>query len=150
MTGIATVAGSGAGLVIAGASFVLMRYLKHFPAISHPVLHRMVIIGMYAGGATLVLASAIGTWVVSAELWVAGMFGGVQPGTVGHAGAVIAGTFLAATVLVALIWLPDPGAAWLALALPFVLALSGGHLHKILAVFPGPALAQQVSHWLGG
>lgn len=149
MNGAAGWAGSGAGLIIGGLSYVVMRYLHHFPAMSHPVLHRLVIIGMYAAGATLTLTSPVGAGIVSAELWLTGLLGGVQGGT-GHAAVVIAGTFLAAAVLVALIWVPDTGAAWLALALPFVLALSGGHLHEILAVFPGPALAQQVSHWLGG
>lgn len=149
MSGIGGWAGSGAGLILAGFSFVVMRYLHHFPARTHPILHRVVIIGMYAGGATLALASPVGTAVIRAELWVAGMFGGVGSGT-GHSVVVIAGAFLAATVLVALLFVPDAGAAWIALALPFVLALSGGHLHEILSVFPGPALAQQVSHWLGG
>lgn len=148
MNGVAGWAGSGAGLIIIGAAWTLMRYLRHFPSATHLILHRLVIIGMYAGGATVVLTS-IGQTVIHAELWVASLFGGVQVGT-GHAAVVVAGTFLAAAVLVALIWVPDLGAAWLALALPFVLALSGGHLHQLLTVFPGPALAQQVSQWLGG
>lgn len=149
MSGIGGWAGSGAGLIMIGASWVLMRYLHHLPKASHPVLHRLEIIGMYAGGATLVLTSALGLWVIRAELWALGLFGGVSGGT-GHAAVVIAATFLAAAVLVALVFIPDSFAAWLALALPFVLALSGGHLHDMLTVFPGPALAQQVSQWLGG
>lgn len=148
MNGVAGWAGSGAGLVIIGASWVLMRYLKHFPSATHLILHRVVIIGMYAGGATLVL-TGLGRTIVRAELWAAGLFGGVSYGT-GHAAVVVAGTFLAVAVLVALIWVPDLSAAWLALILPFVLVLSGGHLHQLLTVFPGPALAQQVSAWLGG
>lgn len=149
MTGIADWAGSGAGLILIGASVILMRFLHHFPSATHPILHRLVIIGMYAGGATLVLASPIGTWIVNAELWVAGIFGGTASGT-GHAFVVIAGTFLAATVIVGLLFVPASDVAWVALATPFVLALSGGHLHALLTVFPGPALAQQVSSWLGG
>lgn len=149
MSGAAGWFGTGAGLILIGASFVLLRYLHHMPSGIHPVLHRLAIAGMYAGGATLALASAVGAWIISAELWALGMAGGAQGGT-GHAIIVIAGTFLAVAVLVALIWVPDPFAAYLALALPFVLALSGGHLHEILSVFPGPALAEQVSHWLGG
>lgn len=150
MSGLANAAGTGAGLVIAGLSAVVLHYMRHLPAMSHSVLHRLVIAGMYAGGATLVLTSALGAWVVSAELWVTGLFGGVAPGTVGHAVVVVGGIFLAAAVLIALVLVPAASAAWLALALPFVLALSGGHLHDILTVFPGPALAQQVSTWLGG
>lgn len=149
MNGIGGWAGSGAGLILIGFSWVVMRYLHHLPAMSHPVLHRMVIAGMYSGGATLALASPVGAWIIHAELWAAGLFGGVSSGT-GHAAAVIAGVFLATAVVVALIWVPSPFAAWLALALPFALALTGGHLHEILSVFPGPALAQQVSQWLGG
>lgn len=140
--------GSGAGLVIIGTTWVILRYLHHLPAASHPVLHRLAIIGMYAGGCAVAL-TAMGAWVISAEKWALGIVGGSHAGT-GHAIVVVAGTFLTVAVVIALIWVPDPFAAYLALALPFVLALSGGHLHEILSVFPGPALAEQVSHWLGG
>ena len=148
MPGIAGWAGSGAGLVIVGVSWVIARFLHHLPQATHPVLRRLVIIGMYAGGATLAL-TVTGGWVIRAELWVASFFGGVNAGT-GHAAVVIAGTFLAVSVIVALVFIPDTGAAYLALVTPFVLALSGGHLHELLTVFPGASLAQQVSTWLGG
>jgi len=152
MTTLASAAGSGAGIVIAGASWVTMRHMHKLPsgwhASTHPVLHRLCIIGMWAGGSAIAL-TALGAWIIHAELWTAGLFGGVDHG-LGHTAAVLAGLFLAVSVGIALIWVPAEGAAWMALALPFVLALSGGHLHALLTVFPGASFAQQVSTWIGG
>lgn len=155
MSGISTLAssaGSGAGIVIAGVSWITMRHMGKLPSgwhsTAHPVLHRLCIIGMWAGGSAIAL-TALGQWIIRAELWAASLFGGVGSGA-GHTAAVLAGLFLAASVALALIWVPAEGAAWMALALPFVLALSGGHLHALLTIFPGASFAQSVSHWIGG
>ena len=45
---------------------------------------------------------------------------------------------------------PYPAVAWFALATPFVVALSGGHLHGALTVFPVNEWSSQVSQWIGG
>lgn len=148
MSSIAGWFGSGAALIMIGAAWVMMRYHHHLPGVTHPILRRLVIIAMYAGGVTLALMPA-GQTLIHAEMRVMSLGGGVQSG-LGHAAAVIAGLLLAVAVIVALIWAPELRMAWVALGLPLVLALSGGHLHQLLTFFPGQALAEQVSHWLGG
>lgn len=148
MSQFAAIAGSGAGLVIIASAWLLMRHLSRLPRWSHPWLHRAVILGMYTGGATLMLTE-LGRWIITAETWVLGFFGGTSAG-LGHAGAVIAGLVIAVSVIVGLIWAPDTETAYQALGLPALLVLSGGHLHALLTVVPGPAIAQWVSSWIGG
>lgn len=148
MSTFADIAGSGAGLVIIGAAWVLLRFLHHAPARTHPWLYRAAIAGMYLGGCTIVL-TALGGYAVGAEMWIVHWLGGTTTG-LGHAGAVLAGLLLAVTVIVGLIYVPDTQTAYIALALPFVLALAGGHLHDLLTVVPGPAIAAGFSSWLGG
>ena len=45
---------------------------------------------------------------------------------------------------------PAAAIAWMALALPFVAALSGGKLHGILTVFPAVQWVTSVFSWIGG
>lgn len=148
MSSFAEWAGSGAGIVIVVACWVVMRHLRHMPSWSHPWLHRTVILGMYVGGCTIML-TRIGSFIIDAEQFALGFAGGSQSG-LGHTIIVAAGLILAASVIIGLIFDPGLETAWTALALPAVLAISGGHLHALLTVVPGPAIAQQVSSWLGG
>ena len=45
---------------------------------------------------------------------------------------------------------PYPVVAWFALVTPFIVALSGGHLHGALTVFPVNEWSAQISQWIGG
>jgi hypothetical protein len=118
------------------------------PGWFHPQLSRLMIIGMFTGGCAVAL-TALGAWVLGAELWVTGLAGGAGS-PAAHDVAVVAGVFLLLTVIIGLVWVPAPEIAWFALGLPFVAALSGGHLHGILTVLPVVAWCQEIAHWIGG
>lgn len=148
MNGIGGIAGSGAGLIIVGVCYVILHHLRHMPGRLHPWLYRLVIVGMFCGGCAIAV-TALGAWIIGAERWAISLVGGTEMGT-GHAVIVIGATFLLATVVVLLVFLPDATGAWMALALPFVLALTSGHLHDVLTMFPAAEFAQQVSAWVGG
>jgi len=77
------------------------------------------------------------------------VFGNLQIGTA-HEIVVIGGVIVLAAALLGFFLEPGPAVAWFALAVPFIVALSGGHLHGILTVFPVNAWSAQVSQWIGG
>lgn len=145
-------AGSSAGIIVIGTCIVLMWFAgRHAGRIHqrvHPWAYRLIILGMYTGGCAVAL-TALGGYVTGFERSVIGMLGNIDVGT-GHEIAVIGGVIVVlAAVLGA--WLePGPAVAWFALAVPFVAALSGGHLHGVLTVFPVNEWSAQVSSWIGG
>jgi hypothetical protein len=118
------------------------------PAFVHPQLCRLMIVGMFTGGCAVAL-TALGVYVLDAELWLTGLAGGAGS-PAAHDVSIVAGVFLLLTVIIGLIWVPAPEIAWFALALPFVAALSGGHLHGILTVLPVVQWCQQIAAWIGG
>jgi hypothetical protein len=137
--------------VLAVCGVVIHRMNTHgnrLPGWAHPILSRVLILGMFVGGCAVAL-TALGGYVISLELWATGLAHGNAAG-LGHDLAIGAGVFLFLTVIIALIWVPDPRLAWAALALPFVAALSGGHLHGILTLLPAVQWCEQISHWIGG
>lgn len=142
--------GSGAGLIIVGISWVLMHYHdKHGDRVHdavHPWLHRLGIAGMYVGGCTLA-QSALGSITGTAADWVLNLGGSYG---LAHAVIVVAGVFLFLGVLFGILIAPARPIAWMALIFPFVAQLAGGHLHKILSVIDGAAVAAAISHWIGG
>lgn len=145
-------AGSAAGVIVIGTCAALLFFAGRHASRLHqrvqPWLYRLIIFGMYVGACAVVL-TALGAWVVSAEFSVVGLAGNVQTG-LGHEIVVIGGViFILATVL-GFILEPYPAVAWFALATPFVVALSGGHLHGALTVFPVNEWSSQVSQWIGG
>lgn len=150
-TGASWAASWAAVAVIAVCAVVVHRMNTHgqrLPGWAHPILSRLLILGMYVGGCAVAL-TALGRYVITAELWATGLAGGDSAGF-GRDVAIAAGVFLFLTFLIALIWVPDPRFAWVALALPFVAALSGGHLHGILTVLPVIQWCEGISHWIGG
>jgi len=137
--------------VLAVCAVVVHRMGTHgnrLPGWAHPILNRLLILGMFVGGCAVAL-TALGGYVIAAELWVTGLAGGDASGF-GHDAALAAGVFLFFTVLIAMVWVPAPQFAWCALALPFVAALSGGHLHGILTLLPVVQWCEEISHWIGG
>jgi hypothetical protein len=145
--------GSGAALIVAGLCWLLIRHLHHMPSMTHPWLHRVLIIGMYCAGAVAVV-TPVGLWLLRLIERLAGLAGGTAPGTgLGWALVTVAALFLAAAVAVALVWVPDVSVAWVALATPLVLALApGGFAHRLYEVTAGPAqsLVTHLATWAGG
>jgi hypothetical protein len=145
-------AASWAAVAVAGACGVLLylmdRHGRRLPGIVHPQVHRLIILGMFVAGAAIAL-TPLGRYPLGAEDWFTGLFGGTAQGA-GHAGAVIIGIFLFLSVLAGFTWVPAAPVAWMALALPFVAALSGGKLHGIVTVLPAVQWASEISHWIGG
>jgi len=145
--------GSGAALIVTGLCFLLMRFGHHLPAVSHPWQHRLVIVLMYCAGAALVVTTA-GAWVLRTLQGLGGFAGGTAPGSgAGWALATVGALFLFATVVVALVWVPDTSVAYLAAATPLALALApGGVAHQIYMLTASPAqeLVSQAAHWAGG
>jgi hypothetical protein len=121
---------------------------NRLPGWFHPILNRLLVLGMFVGACAVAL-TALGAIVLDAEQWVTGLAGGAGS-PAAHDVAVVAGVFLLLTVVIGLIWVPAPEIAWFALALPFVAALSGGHLHGILTVLPVVQWCEEISHWIGG
>jgi len=151
VTAISGWAGTGAGLILIGACLIAVLFVRHLPKWSHPWVHRALIVGMYCG-ATALLVTTLGRYAIDAALTVAGWFGGLGSG-LGTVGIVLAALFLLLTVVIAVISVPSAGAATLAVALAFLLALvPGGFLHQFYVVtsLPGRQLAQGVASWLGG
>jgi len=148
----AAIAGSSFGVILLGAVIALLwfagRHGGNLPPRLHPWAYRLLIFGMFTGGAAVVV-SPLGGILTGWEASLVSMAGPVRTGT-GHEIVVISGfTLFLAAVLGA--WLePGPRVAWFALALPFAAALSGGHLHGVLTVFPVQQWAAQVSQWIGG
>jgi hypothetical protein len=147
--------GSAFGIVVIAASAVLLyfagRHSARIPGSVHPWVHRLLILGMYTGGCTVAL-TALGVYVIGAELRVVGFAAGLLGGTPGavYVFSVIAGLVAVAVVIFGAVLEPGPGIAWWALALPFVCALSGGHLHGMLTVFPVTDWSSTVASWIGG
>lgn len=151
MTSISGWAGNAVGIIVIGLCFVAARFVNHLPSATHPWVHRFLIVAMYAG-ATAVLATPIGQFGLNLARTAAGWFGGFDSG-LGKAAIVIAGFFLLAATIVALIKVPSAGAATTAVLLAFVLALEpGGFLHQFYVVTsaPGQQFAAQIAAWMGG
>lgn len=153
MSGIGGWLGGGAALIVAGLCWLLMRHGHHLPAMTHPWQHRLVIVLMYCAGAAL-LVTTVGAWVLRGLSALGGLVGGTSPGSgIGWALVTIGALFLFAGVVVALIWIPDPGVAYIAAITPLVLALApGGWAHSIYVVTTAPAqgLVTQLGHLAGG
>lgn len=151
MSAISGWLGSGAGIVVIGLCVVISIYMHRLPKMTHPWVNRLLICGMFAGGSALVVTT-IGGWALEGIHWAAGLIGGTSYG-IGYAAVVITASFLAVTVLVCLIWVPDIGTAYIAVALPLVLALPpGGFLHTVYLVttYPAQQATETIAHWLGG
>lgn len=151
MTAISGWAGTGAGLIAIGICAVLAGVITHLPKWSHPWVHRFLIVGMYAG-ATAVLVTPVGQFARGLALTAAGWFGGFGSG-LGKVAVVLAGFFLLASVIIALLKVPSVAAATLAVFLAFLLSLEpGGFLRQFYVVtsVPGQHFAAQMAAWLGG
>ena len=153
MSGIGGWLGTGASVIVIGLCWILMKYGHNLPAFSHPWQHRLVIVLMYCAGAALVVTT-VGAWVLHALNRVAGFAGGTAPESGWVWALVTVGALsLFAAVVVALIWVPDIGVAYIAVATPLVLALTaGGIAHQIYTAtaYPAQSAVSQIGTWAGG
>lgn len=146
--------GSGFAIIVAGLCWLLLRHLSHLPSNAHPWLYRLAIIGMYSAGVAFVFTAA-GRWIIAHIESAFGLIGAsTSPGSgLGWALVTLSAFFIAAAVLVALIWTPSASAAYLALAAPLVLVLApAGFAHQLFTMTSAPAmsLVTQIATWAGG
>ena len=139
---------SFAGVVTAALCIIGLRHHRHLPGATHAISQRAAIAFCYVAGCAIAL-TALGAWAHNALAWPLGMLGGPGSPDV-RAVVTITGMVLVAAVIVALVFVPEPAAAYLALATPFVLDLAGGHLHALLNVVPAQQVVQAISQWIGG
>jgi hypothetical protein len=143
--------GSGAGVVLIGLCVIASMFLHHLPGITHPVLKRFMIAGMYCGGAALAVTT-IGGWAHQGLEWVFSLAGGTTSG-LGRATLILAATFLAGTVLAGLLFAPDWTTGIIAACLPFVLGLAAGgvllHAYQV-TTYPAQSAAEAIARGLGG
>jgi len=139
---------SAAGVIVWAACWLLLRHYHHLHDAAHPWAVRAAIAFSYVAGCAIAL-TALGGYVTAALGWMLGTAGGPH-GNAGHAAVTIAAGALLVSAVVALIWRPLSQAAYLAAAVPFVLAVAGGHLHALLGIVPAPQVVEAISKWIGG
>lgn len=143
--------GSGAALIVIGVCYVAMRHMHHLPGITHPWISRGIIAAMYCAGAALTLTPA-GEFCLRLERDIFGWLGGVGSG-LGWAAVTIATLFLAAAILVALIWAPSTGFATVAAGAPLIMALATGGVALQLytaTAYPAQQAVSAIATWAGG
>lgn len=148
---IASLIGSGAGVVIIGVGLLAIPHLGHFPAAIQPWLRRLLIVATFAGGSALAVTELGSLWASLAD-WVAGFFGGLGAG-IPHTVVILAAAALLLATFAAMIWAPGEGAAMTAAILPAVLMLvPGGFLHQVFTAttYPAAQLAASFTAWIGG
>ena len=168
MSILASIAGSGAGLIVIALAFVLNRHYRYLPKFAHDWVARLAILLMFAGGSTIAVTQ-LGSWIHLAAEWAARLLGGINAG-LPHAALVIASLFMLAGLVVAFVFSPggapdvpqwmggqSSGAlapsAVLAAVMPLILGLvAGGFLHQVYEAATGPAqaFASSLSSWIGG
>ena len=139
---------SAAGVIVAALCIIGLRHHQHLPSAAHPILQRLAIAFCYVAGCAIA-QTALGTWVHGALAWAFGLAGGTGS-PLGHTAVTIAGIALVFTVIAALVFVPDPTAAYIALATPFVLDLAGGHLHALLSIVQAQHVVESIARWIGG
>jgi len=139
---------SAAGVIVAALCIIGLRHHRHLPQATHPVSVRAAIFFMFVS-ADAVAQTALGSYVHSALSWALGVTGGPQS-VPAHTAVTIIGMALFASVAIGLAFLPETAVVYLALALPFVLAVAGGHLHQVLYVVPVQQMVTAISQWIGG
>ena len=148
---IAALVGSGAGLIIIGATFIAMMHVGRLPAIGQKILKRLFIIAMYAGGCVLSLTALGSIWLGIAGR-IADLFGGLDTGFP-RATVVLVSILLLLGTVVALIFDPVDAAILVAAFVPAVLMLvPGGFLHQVYVdtSIPAQQMANAFNTWIAG
>lgn len=148
---IASLIGSGAGVIIIGATFIAMMHVGRFPEVVQKILKRLFILTMYAGGSALAV-TALGTLWLDIASRLADLFGGLDAGVPRTIIVLFGLTILAGTV-VSLIFAPNDAAIMAAAFLPAVLMLvAGGALHNFYVgtTVPAQQLADAFNTWIAG
>lgn len=148
---LASLVGSGAGIIIIGATFIAMMHLGRLPGAAQNILRRLFILAMYAGGSALAVTEAGSLWTTIAT-HLGGLFGGLGAG-VPRTIIVLTAVLLLAGTVVGLIWAPNDAVIMTAAFLPAVLMLvPGGFLHEVYAATTVPAqqMADAFNAWIAG
>jgi branched-subunit amino acid transport protein len=148
---IASLIGSGAGVVIIGATFIAMMHVGRLPEVAQKILKRLFILAMYAGGSALAVTE-LGTLWMNIASRIADLFGGLGTGIPRTVIVLLALMLLLGTV-VSLAFAPNDAAILTAAFLPAVLMLvPGGFLHQVYVgtTIPAQAMADSFNAWIAG
>ena len=151
MNVLASLAGSGAGIIAIAVAILVDRHYRNLPGVLHSWIERAMILLMYAGGSAIAVTQ-LGQWVRDAASWVTGLFGGTGSG-LAHIALVISALFMLLALIVAIIWAPTGVTAMTAALMPLILSLvGGGFLYEFYATTSAPAqaLASSLASWIGG
>jgi hypothetical protein len=148
---LASLIGSGAGVIAIAVAMVVSTITSRFPGFLRSWIERVVVVLMYAGGSAIAVTSLgnWGRWLITRS---ADLFGGLGA-AIPQTALVITSIVLMVAVVVSLIWEPNAGTGMVAAVLPLFLGLvTGGAIHQIYlaSVVPGQALASALSHAIGG
>lgn len=148
MSLLASIVGSGVGIIALVAAFVLLGYVGHAPGAAHPWIYRGLAIVAYGAGSFVALAGLGAIWLGVVH-WVEGFTG---PG-VAHVAIVIGSLILILGLIIGMWKAPNEKLVKAALFAPFVLMLTtSGFLHSFWVSTSAPAqhAAAQFTSWLGG
>jgi hypothetical protein len=148
---LASLIGSGAGIITIALAVLIGRHYRHLPWAVHSWAQRIVIVLMFAGGSAIAVTD-IGRWADDGVTWTAGLLGGLGAG-LPRAALVVTCMFLLAGILISLIFAPAQAAGVTAAVMPAVLALApGGFLASVHGALCGPAtaFAALLARWIGG
>ena len=152
MSTIASLVGSGAGVVAIAVAMIIGMHYHRLPRMAHPWIERFVIVLMYAGGSAIAVTPARH----------------MGPGSRGDRGRMVRRPERGHPAhrpggdrrcswspgwCVSLIWAPSTATGVVAAALPLILGLvAGGVLHELYVgtTVPAQAFASSLNAWLGG
>ncbi len=151
MSTLASLIGSGAGVVAIVVALIIGKLLRYFPGFLREWVERGVIVLMYAGGSA-VAVTELGSWARWLIEHVADIDGGLG-GAIPQTALVIVSLVLIVAVIVSLVWEPNAGTGVTAAVLPLILGLvTGGFIHQlyVATVTPGQDLASALTRLIGG
>lgn len=150
---LAGILGSGAGVIIIGASIIALPYLSKLkiPNTAQALIRRFLIVATYSGGCTLAF-SEIGTIWAGLANRAADLFGGMSTG-IPFVVVTLSSVVLLLGLAAALVAAPTDAVVVTAAFIPAVLMLvPGGAIHQVFVftAAPGQALAAAFTTWLAG
>lgn len=148
---IASLIGSGAGVIIIGATFIAMMHLGRLPAMAQNIVRRLFILAMYAGGSALAVTE-LGTLWLDIATKIGALFGGIGTG-LPRTVIVLCSVLLILGTAVGLIFAPNDAVILMAAAVPAVLMLApGGAIHQfyVATTVPAQQMADSFNAWIAG
>lgn len=148
---IASLIGSGAGVIIIGATFIAMMHLGRLPGMAQNIVRRLFILAMYAGGSALAVTALGSLWVDIASR-IGALFGGLGSG-LPRTVIVLLSVLLILGTIVGLIFAPADAVIMMAAFVPAVIMLApGGAIHQFYVATSAPAqqMADAFNTWIAG